>query len=111
MGQPRSRQMVGQTAQPAVGIGDLLQTCSLTAKQVHSIPMAGKKRNPAAVALGRLGGKARAKILTAAERSEIAKMGAAAQSKRLSSAERKRIAMLGVKARQAKRSKKQKGDA
>ena len=38
--------------------------------------MAGKKKNPAAVALGRLGGlkggTARAKVLTLAQRSEIA---------------------------------------
>lgn len=44
------------------------------------------EKNPAAVALGKLGGakggKARAKALTAKERSEIAKKGAAARWKK-----------------------------
>jgi hypothetical protein len=38
-----------------------------------------KKKNSAAVALGRRGGKARSKKLTAAKRSEVARMGAAAR--------------------------------
>jgi hypothetical protein len=66
-----------------------------------------KSKNPAAVQLGALGGKARAKSLTADERSAIAKRGAEARAKKLSRAERKRIAMLGVRARQAKRSRKE----
>ncbi len=49
--------------------------------------MAGKSgKNPAAVALGRLGGKkggpARAKILTAAEREKIAAKGGEAKAKK-----------------------------
>jgi hypothetical protein len=61
------------------------------------------RKNAAAVALGRLGGKARAKSLSASQRSEIAKVAALARSKKLTAAERRRIAMLGVKARLAKR--------
>lgn len=38
-----------------------------------------KKKNPAAVQLGRRGGKARLKKMTAAERSAVAKLGAAAR--------------------------------
>lgn len=44
----------------------------------------GKKKNPNAVALGRLGGlkggPARARVLTAMRRSEIARMGAKAKA-------------------------------
>lgn len=40
------------------------------------------KKNPAAVALGALGGKARAKKLTKARLSEIGKMGAEAKHKK-----------------------------
>jgi hypothetical protein len=68
----------------------------------------GRKKNPAAVSLGKLGGKARAKSLSPEERSEIAKTAAEARAKKLIPAERKRIAMLGVKARLAKRSGKEK---
>lgn len=39
-------------------------------------PVSEDKRNPAAVALGKLGGKARAKSLTAAKRKAIAKKAA-----------------------------------
>jgi hypothetical protein len=82
----------------------------LALSKYNASPMV-KKKNPAAVALGKLGGKARAKTLSPEERSRIAELGAAARGKKLSAAERKRIAMMGVKARQAKRSKQQKGDA
>ena len=61
------------------------------------------KKNPAAVSLGKLGGKARAQSLSPAERSNIAQKGALARTRKLSRAERKRIAMLGVKARLAKK--------
>jgi hypothetical protein len=46
------------------------------------LPMA-RKKNPAAVALGRKGGKATAAKLTAAERSESARKAAAARWKRM----------------------------
>lgn len=39
-------------------------------------PISGDKRNPAAVALGKLGGAARAKKLSAAKRKAIAKKAA-----------------------------------
>jgi hypothetical protein len=64
--------------------------------------MAGKK-NPNAVALGKLGGKARANSLPQAERSAIAKKGAAARNAQLSAAERSRIGKLAVQARERKR--------
>ena len=73
--------------------------------------VAPKKKNPSAVALGKLGGKARATKLSPTKRSEIATMGAIARAKKLTAAKRRRIAMLGVKARLAKRSKSSKGDA
>jgi hypothetical protein len=63
----------------------------------------GSKKNPNAVALGRLGGEARASSLTQAERSAIARKAAAARNERLSAAERTRIAKLAVKAREQKR--------
>ena len=59
-------------------------------------------KNPHAVALGRLGGKQRAKALSQEERSRIASKAGQARSKKLSKAERKRIAMLGVEARRKK---------
>jgi hypothetical protein len=61
------------------------------------------KKNPNAVALGKLGGKARAKNLSDAELSAIGKKAAAARNASLSPAERKRIAKLGVAARERKR--------
>jgi hypothetical protein len=63
----------------------------------------GKKKNPNAVALGRLGGIARAISLSVGERSAIAKKAAAARNAKLSAAERRRIAMLAVEARERKR--------
>jgi hypothetical protein len=63
----------------------------------------GTKKNPNAVALGKLGGVARASSLTKAERSAIAKKAAAARNASLSAAERSRIAQLAVKAREQKR--------
>ena len=64
--------------------------------------MVRMKKNPAAQALGKLGGKARAKALSAAELSEIGKQGAKARSKKLSAAERSEIARKAVEARIAK---------
>jgi len=63
----------------------------------------GTKKNPNAVALGKLGGIARAQSLSEKKRSAIAKKGAAARNARLSAAERRRIAKLAVKARERKR--------
>ena len=61
------------------------------------------KKNPNAVALGKLGGVARASSLSKAERSAIAKKAAAARNAKLSAAERSQIAKLAVKAREQKR--------
>ena len=63
----------------------------------------GTKKNPNAVALGKLGGIARASSLSKAKRSAIAKKAAAARNANLSPAERSRIAKLAVKARERKR--------
>lgn len=60
------------------------------------------KKNPAAQALGKLGGKARAKALTESQLSEIGKKGAQARGKKLSSAQRSEIARKAVQARIAK---------
>jgi hypothetical protein len=61
------------------------------------------KKNPNAVALGKLGGIARASSLTHAERSDIAKKAAAARNASLSAEKRTQIAKLAVKAREQKR--------
>ena len=61
------------------------------------------KKNPNAVALGKLGGRARAASLSAKERSESAKKAGKARSEKLSAAERSRIATLAVQARERKR--------
>ena len=60
--------------------------------------MKKKKPNPHASALGKLGGPARAKKLTPAQRSEIARKAGLARSQKLSPEERKRISALGGKA-------------
>ena len=60
-------------------------------------------KNPNAQALGRLGGKARAKNLSEAELSKIASQGGKARAEKLSAAERQQIAKLAVAARERKR--------
>jgi hypothetical protein len=62
-----------------------------------------KKKNPNAVALGSLGGKARAKKLSAKERAEIAQKAGKARMKTISAARRHEIAKLAVLARERKR--------
>lgn len=71
------------------------------------------KKNPAAQALGKLGGTARAKSLTDSQRSEIAKQGATARASKLNAAKRSEIARKAVQARIAKQGqqKRGKGDA
>jgi hypothetical protein len=70
------------------------------------------KKNPAAQALGKLGGTARAKSLSDSERSEIAKQGATARAHKLSASERSEIARKAVQARIAKQGQqKRRGDA
>lgn len=63
------------------------------------------KKNPAAQALGKLGGKARAKALSEAELTEIARKGAKARASKLSAAKRSEIARKAVQARIAKQRK------
>jgi DNA repair protein RadC len=65
-----------------------------------------KKKNPAAQALGQLGGKARAKALSAEELSEIGKKGARVRLKKQTAAERSEIARKAVQARIAKHNQK-----
>lgn len=60
------------------------------------------KKNPAAQALGQLGGKARAKALSAEELTQIGKKGAKARLKKLTAAQRSQIAKKAVQARIAK---------
>lgn len=67
------------------------------------------KKNPAAVALGRLGGlvggDARAKALTKKRRSEIAAEGAAARMKALTKTERSSIAKRAAEKRWGEKKK------
>jgi general stress protein YciG len=57
------------------------------------------KKNPAAQALGKLGGRARAKALTEAQLSEIASKGGQARRETLTAAQRSEIARKAVQAR------------
>jgi len=63
--------------------------------EAEAAPIEKSEKNPAAVALGRLGGlkggKARAKNLTAKKRKEIAKMGSDARWKKQPIEKRKNI--------------------
>jgi hypothetical protein len=69
------------------------------------------KKNAAAQALGKLGGTARAKALSAAELTKIGKKGAKARMVKLTAAERSEIARNAVQARIAKHGQqKRKGD-
>jgi hypothetical protein len=65
--------------------------------------MGRKKPNPHAQALGRLGGKARAKSLSDAEIAKIASKGGKARAAKLSAEALSRIAKLAVAARERKR--------
>src|SRR5271166_2586670 len=96
VGKPEVSRVVGQAQN--------LSNSFLTSLSVSEIMrgMAAKK-NPNAVALGKLGGVARASSLTKAERSAIAKKAAAARNAKLSAAERSQIAKLAVKGREQKR--------
>jgi len=61
-----------------------------------------KKKNPNAVALGSMGGKARAKNLSADELSAIGKKAAEARSKSLGPSKRREISRKAAKTRWAK---------
>lgn len=69
--------------------------------------MPKKDKNPHAVALGKLGGPARAKRLSAKRRSAIAKKAGQARTKKVSAAERQRIARKAALARWAAQRQKQ----
>jgi hypothetical protein len=60
------------------------------------------KKNPAAQALGRLGGKARAKVLAPAELSKIGRKGAKARAEILTPDQRYEIARKAAEARIAR---------
>jgi len=60
------------------------------------------KKNPAAQALGKLGGQARAKRLSDDQLSEIGRKGAEARTSKLSPERRSEIATKAVQARIAK---------
>jgi hypothetical protein len=62
------------------------------------------EKNPAAVELGRLGGKARAEKLSRAQLSKIALKGVRARMKRLSPERRREIAQQAAAARWCKHS-------
>ena len=64
--------------------------------------MVARRKNPNAVALGSMGGKARAKQLSADELSAIGKKGGKARLTSLGSSERRDIALKAAKARWAK---------
>jgi hypothetical protein len=91
---------VGRMVEQAAKIA-LFSVDSLTAKRDNQGMVA--KKNPNAVALGKLGGEARASSLSQADRTAIAKKAAAARNAKLSAAERSRIAKLAVQARDRKR--------
>ena len=63
------------------------------------------KKPLTAAELQSMGGRARAKALSKAERSAIARKAAQARAQKLTSAERSRIAKLAVAARELKRRK------
>ena len=66
-----------------------------------------RKKPLTAAELQSMGGKARAKALSKAERSAIARKAAKARAQKLTAAERSRIAKQAVAAREAKRKEKE----
>ena len=66
----------------------------------------GREKNPHAVALGSLGGRARAKSLSPEERAEIAGQGGKARFAKMSAEERSRYAKQLIAARERKRREK-----
>jgi hypothetical protein len=67
--------------------------------------MSPMKKNPHAVALGKLGGKARAESLSVDELSRIGRKAGKARIQKLSPEERSKIASLAAKARWEKKRK------
>ena len=66
----------------------------------------GRDKNPHAVALGSLGGRARAKNLSAEEKASIASQGGKARFAKMTAEERSRYAKRLVAARERKRREK-----
>ncbi len=120
VGQPEASCMVGKTADTmnrhrhancsiSANVLAILSISLLTsnvASRMTATVMA--KKNPNAVALGRLGGKARAASLSDAERKASASKAGKARNEKLSAAERSRIAKLAVQARERKRKRQRK---
>ena len=96
MGKPEVSRVVGK----AQNLSDSFLTTLALSEIMRGM---ARRKNPNAVALGKLGGVARASSLSKAERSAIAKKAAAARNAKLSAAERSQIAKLAVKAREQKR--------
>jgi hypothetical protein len=71
-------------------------------KRIPPSPTPNEGKNPHAVALGKLGGFARAKALSASERRRSASIAGKARIK-MSRSERQRIAKLAAKARWKKK--------
>ncbi len=115
VGQPKVSRMVGKTADAMMRSNSAKFALSAEVLAILSIsPLTSNlascmlrhmavKKNPHAVALGKLGGKARAASLSESERSAIASRAGKARSEKLSAAERSRIATLAVQARERKR--------
>lgn len=61
---------------PADVIGAAIAVAKIATGEIEEAPPPDDGKDPAAVALGRRGGKARAEAVSAARRSEIAKAGA-----------------------------------
>jgi hypothetical protein len=62
---------------PADVIGNAIHVMRIATGEIEETPPPDDGKNPAAVALGRMGGKARAQSMTAKRRKEIAKRAAA----------------------------------
>jgi hypothetical protein len=93
LGQPRADSMV------AAATVRQETKCLIQAYRYARVFLMNKKNpNPHAVALGKLGGLARSKKLSPAQRTEIARKAGRARSQKLSPEERKRLAAMGGRA-------------
>ena len=97
--------MVGETAEAMNRLSLAIFSISPLTSNLTSCRIGDMraKKNPNAVALGKLGGRARAASLSESERSAIASKAGKARSEKLSAADRSRIAKLAVQARERKR--------
>jgi hypothetical protein len=67
---------------PADAIGNAIMVAKIATGEIDESVMTDDGKNAAAVALGRMGGKARAEGMTAKRRKEIAKKAAASRWKK-----------------------------